>query len=220
MRKMTTMIQRSALSMTDRLANGAPGARRGSGATIALLLLASCSQPTQQNDVVANAPGPEAPATSVPLPEAPLTPPGPGEPGGLPDDRTPLPEGPIAPKSAQGAGQVLQTYFALIEQGKFAEAYRLWSDGGKATGETAEQFARSFEPYREIHASIGGPGQMEGAAGSSYVDYPVQLYGRTRDGKEFNERGTMTLRRVNDVPGSTAAQRSWRIYKSDFPGRK
>jgi hypothetical protein len=71
--------------------------------------------------------------------------------------------------------------------------------------------------YREIHANIGGPGQAEGAAGSVYVDVPVQLYGRLRDGKEFNARGTMTLRRVNDVPGSTAEQRKWHIYKADFP---
>jgi hypothetical protein len=109
---------------------------------------------------------------------------------------------------------------AHVEQGKYAEAYKLWSDGGKATGETAGQFAKSFEAYREIHANIGGPGDMEGAAGSSYVDYPVQLYGRTKDGKEFNSRGTMALRRINDVPGSTAEQRSWHIYKSDFPGQK
>jgi hypothetical protein len=57
---------------------------------------------------------------------------------------------------------------------------------------------------------------MEGAAGSSYVDYPVQLYGRLKDGKEFNLRGTMTLRRVNDVPGSTEQQRKCHIYKAVF----
>ncbi len=57
---------------------------------------------------------------------------------------------------------------------------------------------------------------MEGAAGSSYVDYTVQLYGRLKDGKEFKSRGTMTLRRVNDVPGSTQEQRKWHIYKADF----
>jgi hypothetical protein len=220
MMKMMTTILGSASSIADRLSKETPGAARGSGGLIALLLLVSCSQQTQQNDVVANAPEPGAPATNLPMPEAPLKPPAPGEEGGLPDDRTPLPEGPIDPKSAQGAGQVLQSYFALVEQGKYAEAYKLWSDGGKASGETADQFAKSFEAYREIHANIGGPGDMEGAAGSSYVDYPVQLYGRTRDGKEFNARGTMTLRRVNDVPGSSAEQRSWRIYKSDFPGQK
>jgi hypothetical protein len=170
------------------------------------LFLAACSQQTPQ-DEVANAPETNLPATNTPAPEAPLNPPAPGEPGGLPDDRTPVSEGPIDPKSPQGAGQVLQTYFALVEQGKTTEANKLWSDG-------AEKL--DLSKYKEVHANIGGPGDMEGAAGSSYVDYPVQLYGRLKDGKEFNLRGTMTLRRVNDVPGSTEEQRKWHIYQTDF----
>jgi hypothetical protein len=173
------------------------------------MLLAACSQQVPRNESSSNAeavsPGP---AANEPAPEAPLNPPAPGEPGGLPDDRTPVSEGRIDPKSAQGAGQVLQTYFALSEQGKFTEANKLWSDG-------AEKL--DLSKYKEVHANVGGPGDMEGAAGSSYVDYPVQLYGRTKDGKEFNSRGSMTLRRVNDVPGSTEDQRKWHIYKSDFP---
>ena len=42
------------------------------------------------------------------------------------------------------------------------------------------------------------------------------LYGRLKDGKEFNSRGTMTLRRVNDVPGSTEEQRRWHIMNAEF----
>ncbi len=79
------------------------------------LFLAACSQQTPQHEV-ANAPETKLPATNTLAPEAPLNPPAPGEPGGLPDDRTPVLESPIDPKSAQGAGQVLQTYFALAEQ--------------------------------------------------------------------------------------------------------
>ena len=60
---------------------------------------------------------------------------------------------------------------------------------------------------------------MEGAAGSSYVDIPFRLYGRLKDGKPFNQVGTVTLRRVNDVPGSTEEQRSWRIYKIEMQPR-
>ena len=44
------------------------------------------------------------------------------------------------------------------------------------------------------------------------VEVPVQLYGRMKDGKPFGSAGTITLRRANDVPGATAAQRRWRIY--------
>lgn len=45
---------------------------------------------------------------------APLDPPAPGAPGGLPDDRTPVSEASFAPDSAQGAANVVQTYYALI----------------------------------------------------------------------------------------------------------
>ena len=203
-----TTTHTNALTMIRLLARRTNGRGRGSGAAAALLALAACSQQqvSPQNDV-ANTADVDLPAT-MPAPEAPLSPPPPGQPGGLPDDRTPVSEGKIDPKSTQGAGQVLQSYFALSEQGKFAEANKLWSDGA-----TRLDLAK----YKEVHGNIGGPGEMEGAAGSSYVDYPVQIYGRARDGKEFNLRGTMTLRRVNDVPGSTDEQRKWHITKAEFP---
>lgn len=104
----------------------------------------------------------------------------PGEPGGLPDDRNLVEEGPIDPKSAQGAGQVLQSYAALLEQGRFADARRLWSDGGEASGMSESAFAAAFGKYAEIHAEIGAPGQMEGAAGSAYVGLPSASTGRGR----------------------------------------
>ena len=173
------------------------------------LLVAACSSqttPSAANEAVSE------PVSQSGAPQTPLNPPAPGNPGGLPDDRTPISEGPIDPKSAEGAAQVLQQYFALLEDGKASQADRLWSRSGAPS-----DFANRLTMYREIHANIGGPGQAEGAAGSVYVDVPVQLYGRLRDGKEFNARGTMTLRRVNDVPGSTAEQRKWHIYKADFP---
>lgn len=175
---------------------------------IPTLMLAACSQQTQQNNVA------DEPESNLPdaVPEAPLNPPAPGEPGGLPDDRTPISEGPIEANSAQGAGQVLQRYFALLESGKADEADGLWSGSG-----TPQDFAAKLARYREVHGNIGAPGALEGAAGSIYVDVPVQLYGRLTNGKEFNSRGTMTLRRANDVPGSTDEDRRWHIYKADFP---
>jgi hypothetical protein len=176
-------------------------------AAVSLSLAAACSQPASQN-VAANPPADEAPANVGAPEEAPLNPPTPGEPGGLSGDLTPISEGPIDPKSAQGAAQVVQSYFALAESGRTAEANKLWSDGAAKL---------DLSQYKEVHATIGAPGGMEGAAGSSYVDVPVQLYGRKLDGKEFNARGTMTLRRVNDVPGSTDEQRKWHITKIDLP---
>jgi hypothetical protein len=140
-----------------------------------------------------------------------VEPPAPGTPGGLPDDRTPLAEGPIAPNSAQGAAQVVQTYYALIETGRYAQAWRLWGDGGKASGRSEEAFAMGFGPYASYHAQTGAPGAIEGAAGSLYVEVPVVIYGARRDGRPLHQSGKATLRRVNDVPGSTAEQRRWHI---------
>lgn len=194
------------------------------GATVALILivLSGCSSesasPTSNAASNTALPAQEPANNGIQEPmnppaQEPLNPPAPGEPGGLPDDRTPVAEGPIDPKSAQGAAQVLQQYFALLESGEASKARTLWSNG-----DTPAEFANRLAQYREIHANIGAPGDSEGAAGSIYVEVPVQMYGRLRrDGKEFNARGTMTLRRVNDVPGSTAEQRRWHIYKADFP---
>ena len=53
---------------------------------------------------------------------------------------------------------------------------------------------------------------MEGAAGSSYVTVLVQVYGRiAANGKPWYALRQVTLRRVNDVDGSTAEQRRWHI---------
>ena len=184
---------------------------------ILLLWATSCSPPASQppanalsNDVVS--PTVASNEGNAVVEEAPLNPPAPGEPGGLPDDRTPLTEGSIDSKSAQGAAQVLQRYFALLEAGKTAEARALWSGS-----DIPEDFANRLAGYGEVHANIGAPGDLGGAAGSIYVEVPVQLYGRLKNGKEFNALGTMTLRRVNDVPGSTDEQRRWHIYRADFP---
>jgi hypothetical protein len=135
-----------------------------------------------------------------------VTPPAPGTPEGLPDDRTPVSEAPFAANSAQGAANVVQTYFALVEAHRYGDASRLRSDGLGAA---------AFAPYAEYHAEVGAPGEVEGAAGSSYVEVPVTIYGRRRDGEAFRERGTMVLRRVNDVDGATAEQRRWHIERSD-----
>ena len=65
-------------------------------------------------------------------------------------------------------------------------------------------------------AEVGAPGEPEGAAGSSYVEIPLRLYGKLKTAKSFNLVGPVILRRVNDVPGSSAAQREWHIYRSDL----
>jgi len=133
-------------------------------------------------------------------------PPAPGQPGGLAADRSPISEAPFSPTSAQGAANVVQTYFALAEQGKTAEAGKLRRDGRPV----------DLGPYASYHAEIGAPGRIEGVAGSLYVEVPVVVYGRLKDGSELHRSGKAVLRRSNDVPGSTPDQRRWRIERLEL----
>lgn len=110
------------------------------------------------------------------------------------------PKGPIDPKSAEAAGQVVQHYGAMIEQKRFADAADLWSDP-----RLAADFRRQLGD-RDVHLEIGNLGEPEGAAGSIYMTMPVVFYG-----EGFRRPANIILRRVNDVPGSTARQRRWHI---------
>ncbi len=196
------------------------------GSAIVIATIAACSsqapEPGEQNlanaMVVNNS---IAPATGDNTTDSTQPSGTPGTPSGLPDDRTPLeePQGPIAPASAEAAGQVVQHYGALLEQRKFAEARKLWGQDGAASGLSESQFAAAYEKYAAIHSEIGKPTDMEGAAGSSYITVPFRLYGTLKSGGAFNMVGPLTLRRVNDVPGSTEAQRRWHIEKSDLKPR-
>jgi hypothetical protein len=76
---------------------------------------------------------------------------------------------------------------------------------------SASAFAASFDKYARYDAQVGAPGRIEGAAGSSYVEVPVVIYGRLKSGEAVHMNGPVTLRRVNDVPGLTAEQRRWHI---------
>ena len=131
-----------------------------------------------------------------------------GGPAATANVATPLPpdsqaEAEVA-KSPQAAAAVLRRYFALITAGSDAEAARLWGDSDRAAA-----FAADLRKLGDFRPSIAAPGRVEGAAGSLYVDIAFQLL---RGGRSLAD-GTAVLRRVNDVPGSTAEQRRWHIER-------
>ncbi|WP_162254656.1 MliC family protein [Sphingomonas sp. Root241] len=191
-----------------------------------LLTLAACSSQPAENVAVPAKDVAELPDEAAPSPTsppvaatpAPLNPAAPGEPGGLDNYTTPISEAPFTEDSAQGAANVVQTYYALLEQGKYGQAYRLWEPG--AAGTDAGAFAASFARYSEFHANIGAPGRIDAGAGQRYVTVPVQVYGRLKQGaRPFNMRGSVTLHRAGDIDGATAEQRRWRIRSTDIkPG--
>jgi hypothetical protein len=169
--------------------------RRVAGAAAALAL-AACNQTANQQ------PSADAAQPANAESEAPAIPP----PGTGPNARTPLaePKGTIDPKSVEAAGQVVQHYGALIEQNRFDEAAKLWGDAAAAAA-----FAKALRP--STHLQIGDLGETEGAAGSIYTTIPVFFYGDT-----FRRPADIILRRVNDVPGSTAEQRRWHIERIEW----
>jgi len=52
-----------------------------------------------------------------------------------------------------------------------------------------------------------------------YTAVPVVFYGQSRKGQALRLPASITLRRVNDVPGSTERQRQWHIERIEWKGR-
>ena len=168
-----------------------------------LVALASCGPQQQPPPPANNASAPRVPAPSAPPAVENSAPAATGN-SAPPSTSLPEPKGPIDPKSAEAAGQVVQHYGALIEQHRFDEAARYWGDAGAAA-----KFAQQLKP--DVHLEIGDLGQTEGAAGSIYTTVPVVFYG-----SGYRRPASVILRRVNDVPGSTQAQRRWHIERIEW----
>jgi hypothetical protein len=171
-------------------------ARPAAGA--ALILLAACRGPAPPETSDADRrPQKTAPALPVSVPR--------------PDDRRPASQAPVEAKSARAAGELVHLYFRLIKAHRYAEARRLWTGGGEGSGKSEAEFAAAYAGLRDYRVEIGTPGPIEGAAGSSYVTVPVEVHGRLDDGSPFGGLEDVTLRRINDVPGSTDEERRWHI---------
>lgn len=123
---------------------------------------------------------------------------------------------PLPAAAEAGPADIVRHYYALIGERRYDEAWKLWGDNGRADGQTAGAFAKSFADIGAYDAKVGEAGAIEGAAGSLYVTVPVEVTGAKTDGTPIHLKGDVTLRRVNDVPGSTAEQRRWHI--SGVPG--
>ncbi len=180
---------------------------------VAALALSACAQQEEAT--------PESQKTSAPLPSR-EPPPGPS-PASSPGTVTRPPasitrnvpaQAAADPRSAEGAADLARRYFALLGARNFVEAHKLWGPGSDLADGT---FAAQFEGYRELRGEVGSPSAVEGAAGSLFVTVPARVHGVAARGERFEETQVVTLRRVNDVPGSTPEQRRWHIAKVDRP---
>lgn len=120
-----------------------------------------------------------------------------------------------AEPAAVDAVGVLQAYYAAINARDFAQAYAAWSDGGRASGQTPEQFAAGFADTVRVDVAPGTPGAVDAAAGSRYVEVPVSIAATHRDGSVHRYMGRYVLRRTV-VDGATPEQRAWHIASADL----
>ena len=114
--------------------------------------------------------------------------------------------------SGQAAADAVRAYYDAVSAGDFARAYAAWSDGGRASGRTPEQFRASFAGARITRVSIGAPGAVEGAAGALLVEVPVTVTSRSPDGRELRQAGSFALR----SSGGAGSAGGWHIVSADL----
>ncbi|MEO8365777.1 MAG: hypothetical protein ABI538_06165 [Pseudoxanthomonas sp.] len=113
------------------------------------------------------------------------------------------------------AARVIIDYYAAINARDYARAYALWSDKGAASGQSFEHFSGGYANTRSVKASVGEPFDEEGAAGSRYIQVPVELKALQQDGSERNYRGRFTLRAVM-ADGASKEQRRWHLASAEM----
>jgi hypothetical protein len=111
---------------------------------------------------------------------------------------------------AQDAVAVIDAYYAAINGRDYDHAYRYWSGEGSASGQSLEQFTKGFTGTAAVEIRTGPPGRVDPAAGSRYVEIPIEITATTTAGETQRFRGHYVLRR-SVVDGATAEQRQWRI---------
>lgn len=100
---------------------------------------------------------------------------------------------------------VLQRWAAAIERRDWASVRALWGGQGADSGLSPTAFAARWNGLRRPRVTVGA-GQLDGAAGSIYYTAPVWV-----DDGNRAIAGTVTIRRVNDVPGASAEQLRWHL---------
>jgi hypothetical protein len=113
------------------------------------------------------------------------------------------------------AAAVVSGYYAAINTRNYPLAYGLWSDGGRSSGQTPEQFAAGFAQTATVALATGTPGEIEGAAGSRFIEVPVSITATMSDGSLRRYSGRYTLRRAV-VDGASNEQRAWHIASADL----
>lgn len=124
-------------------------------------------------------------------------------------DSTPLADS----TSVSAALATVNAYYSAIEAREYRRAYELWGEAGASSRKTFKQFAAGFASTAHVTVNPGIPGAIEGAAGSRFIEIPVDVHAMSSQGEQQIFSGVYVLRRA-DVDGATPAQRRWHIYSA------
>jgi hypothetical protein len=116
------------------------------------------------------------------------------------------PPTPAAEQSVHAAVAVVKHYYAAVEARDYRAAYGLWH--GRYT---LAQVRAGYADTAHVTVAPIPPFEADAGAGSIYSEIKVRVAAIQKDGRRQNFTGSFTLRRVNDIDGSTAAQRRWHI---------
>jgi hypothetical protein len=177
-------------------------------AALAFLAIGACGQR------VANEAATTANEAMNPAAEGQRAPPAPPPSSKAASEAKPQAQPTIDPKSPEAAKAVVDDFARLLNGRQFDEAYMLL--GPRAPSRA--QFDDRFAAYSDLKVDTGAPGEPEGAAGSIYIEVPLTISGTAKSGQHVQRSASAVLRRVNDVPGSTEAQRHWHIERIDWKG--
>lgn len=180
--------------------------RSADAAIIALALCASLASCTQNQQAVEKPVAEAITETGT----APLTPAPSMDP---PVAGSNLPES-DAPSAAE-ARQVVVDYYAAINAHDYRKAYGLWSEDGAASGQSFEHFSGGYANTESVDATVGEAVDEEGAAGSRYINVPVELHSKLYNGTMRTYKGRFTLRAVV-ADGATETQRRWHLASAEM----
>ena len=110
---------------------------------------------------------------------------------------------------------IIRQYYSAIQSRRYDDAYVVWSDSGRASGQTPAGFAAGFAQTASVNVTVGDSVHIEGAAGSQYATVPVTVDATLLSGERQHFVGTYTLRR-SLVDGASPEQRAWQIYSADL----
>jgi hypothetical protein len=112
---------------------------------------------------------------------------------------------------------VVRHYYRAINAHHYRTAFKDWDhaeSGVLPTGQSYAAFKTGFRATAHVWVEAGPAGELEGAAGSSFVEVPVTVHAFTTQGARQTFTGTYTLRKSNlsQTDGATAEMRRWHIF--------